>query len=144
MAGTGAVVGLDGTVAVHTGLGVEKPGGEREKRCWVAGRMVGRGLRPEMNEGSSTGGRKPTVCQGDVGRVTAALLGSDAACTAAALIGPVRTARLAAMAGAGGWKAEPAGPAFGAGCRGRFASARWGAIAQPLELAKESKREVEA
>jgi hypothetical protein len=112
--GAGAVAGGDGAASVHTGLGVEKPGGEREERRWVAGRMVGRGPRPEMNGGASTGGREPPVRQGDAGRGTAALLQSDAACTTAASGGPVGTARLAAAAGAGGWKAEPTGSAIDA------------------------------
>jgi hypothetical protein len=112
--GAGAVAGGDGAASVHTGLGVEKPGGEREERRWVAGRMVGRGPRPEMNGGASTGGREPPVRQGDARRGTAALLQSDAACTTAASGGPVGTARLAAAAGAGGWKAEPTGSAIDA------------------------------
>jgi hypothetical protein len=64
VAGAGAVDGGDGAASVHTGLWVETPGGEREERRWVAGRMVGRGPRPEMNGGSSTSGRKPPVRQG--------------------------------------------------------------------------------
>jgi hypothetical protein len=45
------------------------------------------------------------------------LLGSDAACTAAASGRPVGTMRLAGATGAGGWKAEPAGSAIDAKSR---------------------------
>jgi hypothetical protein len=50
------------------------------------------------------------------------LLGSDAACTAAASGGPVGTMRLAGATGAGGWKAKPAGSAIDAERRGLSAS----------------------
>jgi hypothetical protein len=88
MAGASAATGRDGAASVHMGLWVEKPGGERKERRWVAGRMVDRGPRLEMNEGSSTGGRKPLVLQGDTGRVVAALLGSSPTRTASASVGP--------------------------------------------------------
>lgn len=38
----------DATTSVHTGCWVEKPGGERRERHWVAGRVPGRGPRPEI------------------------------------------------------------------------------------------------
>jgi hypothetical protein len=49
VADAGAVACGDGVASAHTGLGVEKPGGEREERRCATGRMVGSGPRPEMN-----------------------------------------------------------------------------------------------
>ena len=109
----------DGAASVHMGLWVEKPGWEREEHHWVVGRMVGRGPRPKLNGGSSTGGRKPPMRQGFAGRFATALLGSGPAHTAATSVRPTGAARLAATTAASGRGAKPAGSAIGAGCGGR-------------------------